>query len=191
MDCAAMTVLDNARSFFRREMKMPRQLMILVVLAAAFAAASCTQGAPPEGASPAPATTAPVVAPPVAEDVEATISQLERDWVGAIVKKDAATLDRLLAQEFNGTSPTAHVYSKAMAIDDLTRGTYVVESMNLDEISVNSYGDVAVAFASQEEKSRYAGQDVSGHYHYTDVWVRKDGRWQAVASHGTRYDKGH
>jgi ketosteroid isomerase-like protein len=78
-----------------------------------------------------------------------------------------------------------------MAVDDLTKGTYVVDSMVLDEISVNTYGDVAVAFTSQEEKSRYGGTDTSGHYHYTDVWIRKGGQWQVVASHGSRFNEGH
>ena len=32
-------------------------------------------------------------------------------------------------------------------------------------------------------------QGTSGHYHFTNVWVKRDGRWQVVASHGTRYDK--
>ena len=171
---------------------MKRQLIVLVMVAAAFSVASCTQGAPAESSSPEPAATTPAVDPPAAEDVEAVITQLERDWVGAIVKKDAAALDRLLAGEFNGTSPTAHTYNKAMAIEDLKSGGYVADSMDLDEISVNSYGgDMAVAFTSQEEKSRYEGRDTSGHYHFTDVWAKKDGRWQAVASHGTRFDKGH
>jgi len=170
---------------------MKPQRMLPAVLAAAIAAVSCTQAAPPEASTPAPAATAPAAAPAAAEDIEATISQLERDWVAAIVKKDTAVLNRLLADEFNGTSPTAHLYSKTIAIDDLTRGTYVADSMNLDEVTVNAYGDMAVAFTSQEEKSRYAGKDVSGHYHYTDVWVKKDGRWQVVASHGSRYDTGH
>ena len=119
------------------------------------------------------------------------VSQLEREWVSAIVNKDGATIDRLLAEEFAGTSPTAHSYTKRMAIDDLKSGAFVVTSMDLDEIAVNSYGNVAVAFASQEEKSTYDGKDISGHYHYTDVWVKKDGRWQAVASHGTRYERRH
>ena len=125
------------------------------------------------------------------ENSSRAVTQLERDWVAAIVKKDTAAIDRLLAENFNGTSPTAHTYSKPMAIDDLKGGNYVVTRMELDEVSVNSYGNVAVVFASQEEKSSYKGQDISGHYHYTDVWVKMDGRWQAVASHGTRYDKGH
>ncbi len=38
------------------------------------------------------------------EAVETTITQLERDWVTAIVKKDAALLDRLLADEIAGVA---------------------------------------------------------------------------------------
>ncbi|HEY5617583.1 MAG TPA: nuclear transport factor 2 family protein [Vicinamibacterales bacterium] len=170
---------------------MPRTFMLLVALGSVFAVAACTQSAPPEEALAPAATAAAPAIPADAEDVEATISQLERDWVAAIVKKDEAALDGLLADEFAGVSPTAHYYNREAAIDDLKRGIYQVESMDLDEVSVNTYGDVAVAFASQEEKSRYAGADTSGHYHYTNVWVNKDGRWQAVASHGTRFDKGH
>jgi len=51
------------------------------------------------------------------------------------------------------------------------------------------FDKLTVAFASQEEKSKYEGRDTSGHYHFTDVWVKTNGKWQAVASHGSRYDK--
>ena len=168
-----------------------RRLNLLVALAAAGAMAACTQASPSGAADPPPATDSAALAAPVIENAEAVIGQLEREWVAAIVKKDAAAIDRLLADEFTGTSPTAHTYTKTQAIADLTGGAFVVTSMELDDVSVNSYGDVAVAFTSQDEKSTYDGKDISGHYHYTDVWVKRDGRWQAVASHGTRYDRGH
>jgi hypothetical protein len=84
-----------------------------------------------------------------------------------------------------------NTFTRSVALDDLKGGRYVVDSMDLDAISVNTYGDAAVAFTSQEEKSHYGADDTSGHYHYTDVWVKKDGRWQVVASHGTRYAEGH
>jgi ketosteroid isomerase-like protein len=169
---------------------MSRYLKLLVAAGAVFAVASCTSGTIVDESIVTAGAGSPRVAAD-AEDVEATIEQLERDWVSAIVKKDGAALDRLLGDEFAGVSPTAHYYDKRMAIDDLAAGTYQVESMALDEISVNAYGDFAVAFASQQEKSRYAGSDLSGHYHYTNVWVNRDGRWQVVASHGTRYDTPH
>jgi ketosteroid isomerase-like protein len=144
---------------------------------------SCTN-TPQQQPTGAPAAAASAAT----QDVEATIAQLEKNWVAAIVKKDTATLDRLLASEFAGTSPTAHTYTKSEAIADITNSKYVVDKMDLDEVSVNVYGTTAVSFTSQEEKSKYEGTDTSGHYHFTDVWVKKDGNWQAVASHGTRYD---
>jgi ketosteroid isomerase-like protein len=125
------------------------------------------------------------------KSVEATITELERAWAAAIVNRDTATLERLLAKEFNGTSPNAHTYSREMAIGDLKSGVYVVDKMDLDEISVNVFGNTAVAFTSQEEKSRYGNEDFSGHYHYTDMWVKRGGRWQVVASHGSRFDEAH
>jgi ketosteroid isomerase-like protein len=121
--------------------------------------------------------------------VESIITQLELKWSLAIVNKDAAALERLLAKEFNGTTPTAQTYSREMAIADLKNGTYDVTMMDLDQIDVNVFGNTAVAFTSQNEISTYGNQDFSGHYHYTDVWVKKNGRWQVVASHGSRFDE--
>jgi len=163
---------------------MRHRALPLIGLVLTVGAWSCTNTPQPQAsASPAAGASA------AAQDVEATIAQLEKDWVAAIVKKDTATLDRLLASEFAGTSPTAHTYTKSDAIADIKDAKYVVDKMDLDEVSVNVYGTTAVSFTSQEEKSKYEGKDTSGHYHYTDVWVKKDGNWQAVASHGTRYDE--
>jgi ketosteroid isomerase-like protein len=168
---------------------MRRSLLALAITGATFAA--CTQAAPTEQPVPAPAAEAAAAPVEPVEDVEAVVTQLERDWVAAIVKKDEAAIERLLAEDFAGTSPTAHTFNKGIALADLKSGKYVVESMDLDEISVNVYGETAVVFTSQQEKSTYDGKDVSGHYHFTDVWVKRDGRWQVVASHGSRFGERH
>lgn len=141
--------------------------------------------------APAESTTSEAPAAPTESDadVEATILGLEQQWVDAIVNKDTAALDRLLADDFVGTSPTGFYYYKDTAIDDLAQGTLDVTSMDLDEASVNVYGDTAVTFTSQEEVSTYAGEDTSGHYRYTNVWIRRDGEWHVVASHGSRFDQ--
>ena len=152
---------------------------ILTTLAAAtlLFAAGCA-GEPDEAVAPT-------------GDTVATIDRLEHEWVDAIVKNDAATIDRLLAPDFAGTSPTAHSYDRNLALSDLKSGLYKVKSMKLDEVSANVYGDTAVAFTSQQEESAYGESDTSGHYHYTNVWVRKDGQWRVVASHGSRYAQAH
>jgi ketosteroid isomerase-like protein len=163
-----------------------KTISLFLILIAGLLAWSCSPA--PQPSSTKDAVLAPVVP---AEDVAATINRLENEWVAAIVKKDVPVLERLLADDFNGTSPTAHTFTKRQAIADLTSGEYVVDAMDLDEISVNAYGNTAVSFTSQEEKSKYLGKDTSGHYHFTDVWIKKDGNWQVVASHGSRFDQPH
>jgi ketosteroid isomerase-like protein len=176
--------LFSAEERKMRNRALPIIVLTLSAVAVAFGLSACAKAPEPQvSAAPAVAKATP------AEDVEATITQLEKDWVAAIQKKDTATLDRLLAPDFVGTSPTAHTYMKENAIEDIKDARYVVERMDLDEISVNVYGTTAVSFTSQEEKSKYEGKDTSGHYHFTDVWVKGEGGWKVVASHGTRFDK--
>jgi ketosteroid isomerase-like protein len=148
---------------------------------------ACAENAQPKNEPPVAAAVAVAPAPESPEKVEAEILQLEKDWVAAIVNKDLEALDRILASDFNGTSPTGSTFPKDRAIADLKAGSYIVEKMVLDEASVNVYGDTAVVFTSQQEKSKYDGKENSGHYHFTNVWVKRDGKWQVVASHGSRY----
>jgi ketosteroid isomerase-like protein len=167
-------------------------LLILPLLGAA-ACSETPESAPPEetvAAAPVPGGEE-AVAPATNEATEDLIEKLEREWVAAITNRDAAMLNKLLAEEFVGTSPSAHVYYKPMAISSLENGTHVVKSMALDEVSANVFGDTAVAFTSQEEVSSFGGEDTSGHYHYTNVWLKRNGEWQVVASHGSRFAKPH
>ena len=167
-------------------MKQPL-LLLLIAASPLWAVVSCSNG--PE-AIPPTETVVPTVSQ-TAEDVESIIMQLERDWVDAIVNNDTAAVDRILADDFVGTSPAAISYFKEAALQDLESGIYVVESMDLDEVSANVYGNTAVAFTSQQEESSYSGEDTSGHYHYTNVWIRSNGQWQVVASHGSRSEQPH
>jgi hypothetical protein len=35
------------------------------------------------------------------------------------------------------------------------------------------------------DKAKFKGQDISGRYRWTDIFVRRGGTWQIVAGHGT------
>jgi len=52
-------------------------------------------------------------------------------------------------------------------------------------MKVRVFGDTAVVTGSDDEKSSYKSKDTSGHYLWSDVFVKREGRWQAVASQGT------
>ena len=56
----------------------------------------------------------------------------------------------------------------------------------LDDVPVRVFGDTAIVDVDQTEKSRHGAEDFSGTYMFTNVWVKRNGEWKAVASHGSR-----
>jgi hypothetical protein len=156
---------------------MKRLLLLAVGLISIAFIVSCSAGNTPTNAANAPTLSAGT------ENTDQVITSLENQWVAAIVKKDTATIDRLLADDFSGTTDD-QIYSKVDAIEDVKSGTH--ESLDLDNIKVRIFGETAVVTMGQTEKSRHGDADFSGHYLFTDVWARKNGQWIAIASHGSR-----
>jgi ketosteroid isomerase-like protein len=116
--------------------------------------------------------------------VEQALMQMERDWTEAGLKKDVATLDKILADDWVGQGITGFA-TKAQALADLKSGDSKQDSITLGEMKVRVFGNTAVVTGSDDEKTSYKGKDTSGHYTWTDVFVKRQGRWQAVASQGT------
>jgi ketosteroid isomerase-like protein len=156
---------------------MKRLALAAMIIVSIMLVASCA-GAPEESKA------APLIAPvPDSANIQQFIIGLEREWVAAILAKDAAVIDRLLADDFVGTT-NDQKYFKQDAIADVKEGAH--ESLMLDKIEVRVYGDTAIATMDQEEKSHHDNEDFSGKYLFTDVWVKLNGQWKAVASHGSR-----
>lgn len=120
--------------------------------------------------------------------VEQSLKKMERDWVDATLKKDTATLDRILADDWVGQGPTGPA-TKAQVLADIKSGDQKLESINLGDLKVRVFGDTAVVLGSDDEKSSYKGKDTSGHWLWMDVFVKRNGRWQAVASNSTVVNK--
>ena len=72
---------------------------------------------------------------------------------------------------------------------DAQSGDLTFESFKINELKVRIYGDTAIVHGLETEKSKYKKEDLSGQYRFTDVFIKRDGRWQAVATHFTRVAK--
>ncbi len=118
-------------------------------------------------------------------EVEQEVMKMEREFGEALTRGDRAILDRFLADDFILTNPLGKVLGKAQVIGDITSADYEIESLINDDINVRVYGETAVATARGTVKGRYKGQDASGQFRYTRVWVRQHGRLQAVAAQST------
>lgn len=118
------------------------------------------------------------------EKVETELKALVRKWDAAIAKRDAASLDNLLAAEFtlSGLPKAAYLaYVKSPRND--------TDSAESGEFDVRVYGDTAVLIAIDKIKSRKDGVETTEWYRYIDVWVKREGRWQCVATESYQIKK--
>jgi ketosteroid isomerase-like protein len=74
-------------------------------------------------------------------------------------------------------------------VADVKSGTLKVHAMHIDDLKVRVYGDSAVVFGLETEKSQFKGKDSSGQYRFVDTWLKRNGRWVCVASGNIRVAK--
>ena len=129
-------------------------------------------------------------APAKGASVEQELIKLENDWNNAMVKRDVAALSRIVTDDWTTIDPDdGTITTKAQSLANLKSGEDVFTSAVGDEWKVRVYGDAAVVLSRETVKEQYKGKDVSGQYRYTDTWIKKAGRWQCVASAGTKITK--
>ncbi len=116
---------------------------------------------------------------------EQQIRKIEQDWLDAIVKRDAAYLQKLEAPDFTVTGPSGRTLNKEEDIKDMTGGETTFEKMTIERLQVRFYGDTAIANGVAKVKARTKGKDESGNYSWTDVFVKMNGEWKAVSGHVT------
>jgi ketosteroid isomerase-like protein len=119
---------------------------------------------------------------------ERELLKLEDEWSQASIKRDGAALPRFYADEYLFTDEDGVVTDKAKEMKNLTTGVFRLESYKFDDMKVRVYGDVAIVTGRNTIKGMWDDikRDVSGPYRFTDVFVRRDGRWQCVASQSSR-----
>jgi uncharacterized protein (TIGR02246 family) len=118
---------------------------------------------------------------------ERELIKLENEWSTAWLNKDGAFLQKLYADEYMFTSESGSTYNRAQDIAETTSAANRNESFLLADLKVHVYRDTAVVTGLNTLKSSTAsGKDTSGVYRFTDVFVKRDGRWQVVASQSTR-----
>lgn len=110
---------------------------------------------------------------------EQALFQLERDWAQAGLKKDAAVVEKFLANEFV-SNYDGKLSSKKQALAELKNNAAKIESAENSDMRVAVFGNTAVVHGLYTEKSTTGGKDSSFQVRYTEVYVKRDGRWQCV-----------
>src|SRR5262249_1751433 len=111
--------------------------------------------------------------------------RLDNAWRAARVAGDIAFLQALYAPELRIAGADGSVIDRDTDISRFASGAIRPEFIEAEEMRVLPYGDVGVVTGVGHLKSSYQGAQREGRVRFTHVFVRRDGRWQLVASQGT------
>jgi ketosteroid isomerase-like protein len=120
---------------------------------------------------------------------ERELTQLVKDFNAALVKADIAFLERALHEDYTHHRPRGTVENRAQYLENRKARRVDFESLLADEIKVRVYGDTAVVTYRSTAKGKDQQGAIDEQRRWTRVFVRRDGRWQLVHSHGTPIQK--
>lgn len=134
--------------------------------------------------------TLPLALSPGAARAQATASaattrelvRLEDSWASAVVKRDGATFERLLAPGFVYTE-NDKLTTRGDVIRSVSVGSDTVAAAHNEGMVVHAFGPTtAVVTGWLVMRGRGPSGDFDRRYRFTDTWVRTAGRWRIVAA---------
>lgn len=103
----------------------------------------------------------------------------------ALTKGDTTAISRMTADEFFEISRIGALRDKEDNMNDLSSGDLKLETVKYDSLTVKIYGDVAILRGIADNSGTYRGFPFAGKIRYMRIFVKRDGRWQAVAMQHT------
>jgi len=107
---------------------------------------------------------------------------LYKKWDSALCAADLAALDQIYASEVKLTS-TEGVDTKESWLKMVKSGEYKCSNPVTSELDVKTYGDFAVCTGIWKASEIFKGEKSEDPMRFTDIWMKRDGRWQVIASH--------
>jgi ketosteroid isomerase-like protein len=120
---------------------------------------------------------------------EKELIKVENDWGNAWVKNDGKALDLLYATEYLATDASAKTWTKTEGIKEDISSKYTGKSFRLSELKAHVYGQAGIVTGRNTVKYTAEGKEGGDDIRFTDVFVKRDGRWQCVATQGSRIEK--
>ena len=121
------------------------------------------------------------VSEPADPDIQ-TLIHLQTKLAASLAPLDSIALDTLLAPDMRAINAGDQVLDKFAAIGVLQSAQSVLLQVQDDSIQVRRYGPVAIMTLRETVTIRTDSAKSTGRLRMTEIWLKRDGRWQAVAS---------
>jgi ketosteroid isomerase-like protein len=113
-------------------------------------------------------------------NIEAHIAELDTEYQAAVERNDAATMDRILADDFILVTGMGKVYTKKDLLDEARSGRVVYEHQRDTNQTVRVWGDTAVITAFLSAKGTDEGTPFDYQLWFSDTYVRTPAGWKYV-----------
>lgn len=120
-------------------------------------------------------------------DDQGVLAYMERDWNDAVIKRDAGWFERNYAFDVTEiSSRNGSIKTKAQALESARTDKASYQSLELSDLNVRVEGNTAVVTGVNHEVGRdEQGKPINRRVRFTDVFIKRDGRWQVWATQGT------
>lgn len=115
--------------------------------------------------------------------VLADLTELEHEWTVANINADKTRLDKILADDYVGTTLDGNTQGKAEYLRTIERDSST-QKWEFEDLKVDLVGDRATL----QGLARFHVEDKPREFRFVDKFVWRDNRWQATASVVTPVD---
>jgi ketosteroid isomerase-like protein len=113
-------------------------------------------------------------------EIETIVGRLDREYQAAVKANDAATMDRILADDFVLVNGKGKTFTKADLLKSARERTAVYEHQEELEQKVRVWGDTAVVTALLWIKGTSAGETFERKLWFSDTYVKTARGWRYV-----------
>ena len=113
------------------------------------------------------------------------LTQIEQQLAANWKNGDCAAWGAIVAPEWSVIHITGTVITRAEALDMCTARAAPIEAFEVAELSARVFGNAAVV-TGLTTATVGGSAPVTVRLRFTDVFIRRAGRWVVVASHATR-----
>jgi len=119
------------------------------------------------------------------DEVARLLIDMTRQRLQANMTHDPSILEKTLADDYQNMRPTGRFSTKseeiALVKNNPNSSKCKLLSDQLDDVKARVFGDVAVVYGWETFVAKCTDKVKTGHYFWSDVWLKRSERWQAVA----------
>ena len=116
---------------------------------------------------------------------EEQLLKLDREWNEAYPKLDVTALDRIIADDWICIDGAGLVITKRQLLERVESSTTFFDPYKFDEVTLRMFKDAAIVTGRLSGTRRGNDGTFYVEQRYTRVYVKRNDRWQAVATQVT------